>query len=121
MGSGATTSVLRTELGHVVDLDRPYGVGLIGWRVRDEPTLLDTALEAGPALLSVSFGDDFAWVATAQEAGVTTARAFAAVLAAGATGAWIGTAFAVCRESLLSEAARAALDTAAAVIARLMS
>lgn len=73
MGSAATTSKLREQLVHVTDLDRPYGVGLIGWRVRDEPQLLETALAAGPALLSVSFGEDWSWVARAHDAGCATA------------------------------------------------
>lgn len=168
MGSSATTSTLHRELPHVRDVR--FGIGLIGWRVRDDPALLDAALEARPALLSVSFGDDYAWVAAAHDAGAMTAtqvadveqalqaidegvdilvargaeggghgqprmplrtllgqiidrvhkpvlaaggiasaHALNDVLAAGAAGAWIGTAFAVCRESLLDDAARATL------------
>ena len=175
MGSAATTSTLREQLGQLDGLDRPFGIGLIGWRVRDEPALLATALEAEPALLSVSFGDDDSWIARAHAAGCTTAvqvadldaasravdaginvlvargaeggghgqpkvatlallaeildrvevpvlaaggitsaRALAAVLAAGAAGAWIGTAFAACRESLLPDAARHAMIDAQA-------
>ncbi|MHA0285675.1 NAD(P)H-dependent flavin oxidoreductase [Mycobacterium sp. C3-094] len=173
MGSSATTSTLRDELPHVHGV--PFGIGLIGWRVRDEPRLLRTALDAGPALLSVSFGDDFYWVDDAHDAdaltatqvadleqarhaadagvdvlvargaeggghgqprmglddllarildhtttpvlaagGIASARALSTVLAAGAAGAWIGTAFAVCQESLLSDAARAQLISAQA-------
>jgi nitronate monooxygenase len=41
--------------------------------------------------------------------GISTGRGLAAVLAAGASGAWMGTAFAACSESLNSEAARTAL------------
>lgn len=138
--------------------------------MRDEPRLLDTALEAEPTLLSVSFGDDFSWVDAAHDAraltttqvadldqarraedagvdvlvargaeggghgqpcfpleellaqilegtatpvlaagGIASADALSRVLAAGAAGAWIGTAFAVCTESLLDDAARAEL------------
>ncbi|KMO82831.1 NAD(P)H-dependent flavin oxidoreductase [Mycolicibacterium chlorophenolicum] len=173
MGSSATTSTLHEQLRHVGDLDRPFGIGLIGWRVRDEPALLTTALEARPALLSVSFGDDDAWISRAHDAGCATAtqvadleealravdagvdvlvargaeggghgqprvamltllaqtldrvdvpvlaaggiatpRALAAVLAAGAAGAWIGTAFAACPESLLPDEARQAMIAA---------
>ncbi|MEV0620175.1 nitronate monooxygenase [Nonomuraea sp. NPDC050404] len=39
--------------------------------------------------------------------GIATARGLAAVLAAGAEGAWVGTAFLGCAETTLSEAARA--------------
>jgi nitronate monooxygenase len=45
--------------------------------------------------------------------GVSSPRGLAAVLAAGAAGAWIGTAFAACRESLASDAIRARLVEAA--------
>jgi len=38
--------------------------------------------------------------------GITSGRGFAAALAAGAAGAWLGTVFAACTESMLSEAAR---------------
>lgn len=46
--------------------------------------------------------------------GIATARGLAAVLAAGAAGAWVGTAFAGCAEATSSAAARSALDRAAA-------
>ncbi len=41
--------------------------------------------------------------------GISTERGVAAVLAAGASGAWLGTAFASCPESLASEVTRSAL------------
>jgi nitronate monooxygenase len=41
--------------------------------------------------------------------GIATGRGVAAVLAAGASGVWLGTAFAACRESLISDPARLAL------------
>ncbi len=41
--------------------------------------------------------------------GISTARGLAAVLAAGAAGAWLGTAFAACPESLATDATRRAL------------
>ena len=44
--------------------------------------------------------------------GIATARGLAAVLAAGAAGAWVGTAFAGCRESTSSPAARRAMADA---------
>ncbi|MEH3140711.1 MAG: nitronate monooxygenase [Mycobacterium kyogaense] len=171
MGSSATSSALGRELPHVRGL--PFGIGLIGWRVRDEPRLLHAALEAEPTLLSVSFGDDFSWVDAAHDAhaltatqvadlgqarraedagvdvlvargaeggghgqprfpleellaqildhtaapvlaagGIASAHALSRVLDAGAAGAWIGTAFAVCTESLLTDAARAQLIAA---------
>lgn len=46
--------------------------------------------------------------------GISSPRGLAAVLAAGASGAWLGTAFAACPESLNSDAARSALVDAKA-------
>jgi nitronate monooxygenase len=46
--------------------------------------------------------------------GITTGRGVAAVLAAGASGVWLGTAFAACPESLLSDPARQTLLRASA-------
>lgn len=44
--------------------------------------------------------------------GIATARGLAAVIAAGAVGAWIGTPFAACAESLMAPQARAAIAAA---------
>lgn len=173
MGSAGSAAALASELGHVAHLRRRFGIGLIDWGARADPGLLETALAAQPALLSVSFGEDWAWVPRARDAGCLTAtqvadldgalraaeagiellvargaeggghgqprrdtlsllreildrvdlpvlaaggissgRTLAAALAAGASGAWIGTAFAACRESTLPEAAREAMIAA---------
>ena len=138
--------------------------------IASEPQLLTAAIAAKPALLSVSFGEDFSWVQGAHDAGITAAtqvgdlaaatraveagcdvviargaeagghgeptvgtlpllaaildhlsvpalaaggvscgRALAAVLAAGASGAWLGTAFCACTETLSSDNAVRAL------------
>ncbi len=169
MGSSATATQLRTELGQLGEVDR-FGIGLVHWVMAADPELLDVALAARPTLLSVSFGDDWAWmraahaagvpvatqVATVDEAraaadagvdvivargaeggghgrpavgtlpllaevldavdapvlaagGISSARAVAAVLAAGAAGAWVGTVFATCVEALTPASARAEL------------
>lgn len=167
IGSSGSAAQLREHLRHTANLQRPFGIGLISWVAEKDPELVPTALEAGPALLSVSFGEDWSWVRRARDAGCVTAtqvadlgaaqravdagvevlvargaeggghgrpavatlplltalldrfpvpvlaaggvasgRALAAVLAAGAAGAWIGTAFAVCPESTLPGPAR---------------
>lgn len=167
MGSSATAGKLAAELPHVSNLDRPFGIGLVEWVAACQPDLLDTALAAGPALLSVSFGDQWDWVRRAHDAGalaavqvpdlpsarravdagvdlviargaeggghgqpligtlplltelldhvavpvlaaggISSGRGLAAVLAAGASAAWVGTAFTACSESLLSGATR---------------
>ena len=170
IGSAGCALVLDEQLGHLRELDRPFGIGLVDWVIASEPQLLTAAIAANPALLSVSFGEDFSWVRRAHDAGIAAAtqvgdlraaaraveagcdvviargaeagghgeptvgtlpllaaildhlsvpvlaaggvssgRALAAVLAAGASGAWLGTAFCACTETLLSDKARRAL------------
>ncbi|MCV7431526.1 nitronate monooxygenase [Mycolicibacterium bacteremicum] len=167
MGSAATPEALRAELALV---DGRVGIGLVHWVMAERPALLDTALAARPALLSVSFGTDWAWVHQAHDAGVavttqvasieaarraadagvdvlvargaeggghgeplwgtlpllagvldavdvpvlaaggvSSARGLAAVLAAGASAAWMGTVFAACPQALTADDARAEL------------
>jgi nitronate monooxygenase len=145
---------------------RPFGIGLVRWVIDARPDLVDLALEAKPALVSISFGDPAPfvprfhaagvrvaaqvqsryWAQVAEAAGVdlivaqgteagghtgavgtlpllqivldtvaapvvaaggiATGRGLAAVLAAGAAGAWIGTPFLVAREARTNRAAR---------------
>lgn len=171
MGSSATADQLTAELAQLDG--RTFGIGLVHWVVQDRPDLFEVALAARPALLSVSFGEDWEWVRRAHEAGLTvttqvatvdaarravdagvdvvvargaeggghgeptigtlplladvldaidvpvlaaggvsSARAVAAVLAAGAGAAWAGTAFAACSEALTPSPARDALVAA---------
>jgi len=155
IGSAGCALVLDEQLGHLRELDRPFGIGLVDWVIASEPQLLTAAIAANPALLSVSFGEDFSWVRRAHDAGIAAAtqvgdlraaaRAVEAgcdvviargaeggghgeptvgtlpllaaildhlsvpVLAAGASGAWLGTAFCACTETLLSDKAVRAL------------
>lgn len=174
MGSAGTAEYLRAELELLGALDRPFGIGLVHWVAEARPDLLETALSARPALLSVSFGEDFAWVARAHDAGIAAAaqvgtvegahravdagidvlvargaeggghgeprmgtlslltelldrvsvpvlaaggiasgRGLAAVLAAGASAAWLGTVLSACPEATTASSARAALVAAA--------
>lgn len=171
MGSTATRSSLAAELRQV---HGRFGIGLVDWVMRSQSGLLDDAVAARPALLSVSFGTDLSWVAAARDAGIPTAtqvydaddarraadagvdvlvargaeggghgevrlatlplldavldvvslpvlagggiaspRSLAAVLAAGAAGAWVGTRLAACPEALTGGPGRAALIAAA--------
>ena len=71
-----------------------------GWWAR-EPTVGTLPLLA--AIL------DHLSVPALAAGGVSSGRALAAVLAAGASGAWLGTAFCACTETLLSDKARRAL------------
>ncbi len=163
MGSSATAALLRAQLVEIGALQKPFGIGLVHWVMAAQPELIEVAVTARPALLCVSFGDDWSWVDMAHAAGLTVAtqvadvdaarcavdggvdvlvargaeggghgeprigtlpllaevlacvevpvlaaggiasgRALAAVLAAGASGAWVGTALAACAESLTS-------------------
>lgn len=176
MGSTATRSALAAELRQVRGR---FGIGLVDWVMRRQSGLLDDALAAQPALLSVSFGTDWSWVAAAHDAGIATAtqvydaegarraadagidlvvargaeggghgevrlatlplldavldavsvpvlagggiasaRSLAAVLAAGAGGAWVGTRLAACPEALTGAPGRRALIAAAATDTR---
>ncbi|WP_083889347.1 NAD(P)H-dependent flavin oxidoreductase [Nocardia pneumoniae] len=170
MGSAGSVRALERELPHVHGIDGPFGIGLVDWVVAAEPELLEAAIAARPALISVSFGADLDWATTVTDAGIVAATqvysvqdarraqdagvgvlvargveggghgavtstllplldevldvasvpvlaaggigtpsSVAAVLRAGATGAWLGTCLAACEESLLSEAGRRAL------------
>ena len=170
MGSVATREMLAEQLRHV---DGRFGIGLVDWVMRNEAGLLEDALAARPALLSVSFGTDWSWVTQAHDAGIPTvtqvydsvgarkavdagvdilvargseggghgevrlgllplldavldavtvpvlagggvasARSLAAVLAAGASAAWVGTRLSACPEALTGDAGRRALVSA---------
>lgn len=172
LGVGSTTPVpWVAEQGAVAAATgRPFGIGLLAWALDARPELVEAALAAGPALVSVSYGPYERWVPVLQAAGVAvatqagtveeavaaeragvdvvvarggeggghgrdevatlpllqgvldavrvpvlaaggiaTGRGLAAVLAAGAAGAWVGTAFLACPEAETSAPARARL------------
>ncbi|OBK06806.1 nitronate monooxygenase family protein [Mycobacterium sp. 1245852.3] len=170
MGSVATRELLAEQLQHV---QGRFGIGMVDWVMRNEAGLLEDALAARPALLSISFGTEWSWVAKAHDAGIPTvtqvydsdgarravdagvdilvargseggghgedklgllplldavldavsvpvlagggvasARSLAAVLAAGASGAWVGTRLSACPEALTGDTGRRALVTA---------
>lgn len=72
MGSSGSADRLHTELDAFDARDRPWGIGLVDWRMRQDADLLPTALAARPTLLSVSFGEDTGWVAKAHAEGIAT-------------------------------------------------
>jgi nitronate monooxygenase len=145
---------------------RPFGVGLMGWSLLTHLDQLEATIQAGPALVSISFGPYEHHVRALQEAGIAVATqvgtvdearaaeqagvdvvvsrggeggghgrnevgtlvllqsvleavdvpvlaaggiagatGLAAVLAAGACGGWIGTAFLACTEAGITAAA----------------
>jgi nitronate monooxygenase len=167
VGSAAPADWLRQQADVAGASGRPFGIGLMAWSLADRQDLLEAAIAARPALVSVSFGAFRPHVARLRDAGIVTAvqvghlaeaveaeaagadlivarggeagghgrdevgtllllqevleevrtpvlaaggiatgRGLAAVLAAGAQGAWVGTAFLTCREALSSAAAR---------------
>lgn len=167
---GGKPDDLRREAEIAAGSGRPWGIGLLAWVLDLQPDLLDAALDARPALVSVSYGayapyvervhaagalcatqvgtvDDAraayavgvdVVVARGGEAGghgrdkvatlpllqgvldeidvpvlaaggIATGRGLAAVLAAGAAGAWVGTAFLACPEGKNSPEARRAV------------
>jgi nitronate monooxygenase len=69
MGSDGTRELLKTQLRHV---GGAFGIGLVDWVTRTQAGLLEEALAARPALLSVSFGTDWSWVTNAHNAGIPT-------------------------------------------------
>ncbi len=170
IGSAGSVALVERETAPPQQAGVRFGVGLLAWKLAADPALLDAALEAGPTLASVSFGETWTWVhrvhgagalAVAQVAdvdsarraadagadavvargaeggghgaptvgtlpllegvlesvtvpvlaagGISSPRGLAAVLAAGASAAWLGTAFAACPESLASDGTRRAL------------
>ncbi len=66
---------------------RAFGIGLLAWVLEDRADQLDAAVAAGPALVSVSFGDYARWVDPLHASGVLVATQVAttdqAVAAAG--------------------------------------
>lgn len=166
----ATSDDVEREAAVATATGRPFGVGLIAWTLAGQPDLVDAAIAARPAVISLSFGDyarhvdrikatgiavvtQIGTVEDAQAAvdagvdivvarggeggghgrdvvatlpllqavldevrvpvlaagGIGTSRGVAAVLAAGAAGAWVGTAFLGCSEAGNSRSARAAV------------
>jgi nitronate monooxygenase len=174
VGSWATADAILGEAELARRAGQRFGIGLMGWALEDNPGQFEAALEAGPALVSISFGGDLArWAGRLRDAGVVvatqagdvdtaraaagqgadvivargaeggghgldavatlpllqgvldavslpvlaaggigTARGLAAVLAAGAAGAWLGTALLSCPEAINDPAARARVRAA---------
>lgn len=158
--AGGNADGLREQARLAAAEGKAFGIGLLAWTLPYGEDLLEVALEAGAALVSVSYGDvarylpriraagavavtQVGTVAEARSAvdagadvvvarggeggghgrnevatlpllsavldevdvpvlaagGVANARGLAAVLAAGAAGAWVGTGFAACVEA----------------------
>ncbi len=169
--AGESVEQLREQIGILRrgGFARPFGIGLVIWVLEERPDLLELAIEARPALVSISFGDPAPYVERLHHAsilvasqvqskeaalvaaragvdlivaqgteagghtgrvgtlpllqivlaalelpvlaagGIASGRGLAAVLAAGACGAWLGTPVLVAAESRTPEGARAKL------------
>jgi nitronate monooxygenase len=172
VGSATDPEWLAAQARVPAESDVSFGVGLMAWVLADRPELLDAAIAAEPALVSVSFGDPAPFVGPLHDAGIAVATAvnnradveqaqeagvdvivaqgteagghtgrratlpllqevltltdrpvlaaggiatgagLAAVLVAGAAGAWIGTPLLSCTEAMNTPAARARIRAA---------
>ena len=174
VGNSATADAILAEAEKARQAGQRFGIGLMGWALDGNPGQFEAALEAGPALVSISFGGDLRrWAGRLRDAGVIvatqvgdvdgaraaadqgaevivargaeggghgldsvatlpllqgvldavslpvlaaggigTSRGLAAVLAAGAAGAWLGTALLSCPEAMNDPAARARVRAA---------
>jgi nitronate monooxygenase len=173
VGNTTTPEAIRTEAAQAREAGARFGIGLMAWALPRQPAQFDATLEAGPALVSLSFGDIRPWALRFREAGIrvatqvghvegaraaadqgvdlivargaeagghgldavatlpllqgvldavdvpvlaaggiVTARGIAAVLAAGAAGAWLGTALLSALEAANDPAARARVRAA---------
>ena len=73
VGSAGSVGVLERQSGIPRGAGVPFGIGLIDWAIQRDSALLDAAIAARPALISVSFGDDWSWAKQVREAGIVTA------------------------------------------------
>lgn len=86
MKNAATTDAATTDAATTnVHAAPPFGIGMVDWGIARHPDMLERALAAKPALVSVSFGDwkaqaePPAWIELAQAAGVHTIAQVATV------------------------------------------
>lgn len=173
VGNSTPPGAILAEAAQAREAGERFGIGLMAWALPGNPGQFEATLEAGPALVSVSFGDLGPWVRRLRDAGVLvatqvghvdgaraaadqgvdlivargaeggghglaevgtlpllqgvldavslpvlaaggigTSRGLAAVLAAGAAGAWLGTALLSCTEAANDPAARARVRAA---------
>src|SRR4051812_29279447 len=69
----ATADDVEREAAVAAGTGRPYGVGLIAWTLAAQPDLLDAAIAARPAVISLSFGDYASQVDRIKAAGIALA------------------------------------------------
>ncbi len=59
VGSAGSVALVEREVASTRRAGLGFGIGLLDWKRRREPALLDAAIAAAPTLLSISFGDDW--------------------------------------------------------------
>lgn len=73
VGNAATPEFVAEQARIPAADGLPFGIGLMAWGLAERPQLLDAAIAARPALVSVSFGDPAPAVARLHDAGITVA------------------------------------------------
>ncbi|MGH3445250.1 MAG: NAD(P)H-dependent flavin oxidoreductase, partial [Nocardioidaceae bacterium] len=73
VGAARTPEWIAEQAVIAAEPGRPFGFGLMAWAVQQTPEQLDAVLDAGPALVSVSFGDVAPHVERIRDAGVAVA------------------------------------------------
>ncbi len=73
IGNAATTDFVAEQAAIPAADGLPFGIGLMAWALAERPDLLDAAIAAGPALVSVSFGDAAPAAARLHDAGIAVA------------------------------------------------
>ena len=68
VGSAGSVELLEREAALPQSAGLPFGIGLLDWALALEPQLLDAAIGASPALISVSFGDTWRWAERVRKA-----------------------------------------------------
>src|SRR4051812_36506083 len=77
IGVGSETEVdwITEQARLPAEADVSFGIGLMAWALERRPELLTAAIAAGPALVSVSFGDPAPFVGPLHDAGIAVATA----------------------------------------------
>ena len=72
-GPTATPEFIAEQCAIPAAADMSFGIGLMNWVLDRRPELLDAAVAAQPALVSVSFGDPAPFVGRLHDAGIAVA------------------------------------------------
>jgi nitronate monooxygenase len=73
VGNAATPDFVAEQAAIPADDGLPFGIGLMAWALVERPELLDATIAAGPALVSVSFGDPAPATERLHDAGIAVA------------------------------------------------